>query len=354
MNDYDYIPEKDLPKSSKSLSLEEMFTSIKQMENSILKIKCNSDSGAGTGFYCLIEAKDWTSFPLRVLMTNNHVLGENSIKNGEIIKYSLNNNKINMQITIDESRITYTNKKYDITIIEIKEKDGINKDSFLEIDNQIFNNNPNECFRDKAVYLLHYPKGYEIKRADGLIKFIKESNIEHYINSEKGSSGAPILNLKNSKVIGIHKGAAKEGQNWNVGTLLKGPIEELRNIIKIKKQNIINKIDENIQKIDKQVNIKRKINENINNLDDSNNIKSINENKNIKDKKLEKKDNNELKIKEIEKEKEKENLISILKYDKELEEIYWKKQKKREEFEYEVKKKEQEYKSQIELKKKTI
>ena len=166
MNNYDYIPEKDLPKSSKSLSLEEMFTSIKQMENSILKIKCNSDGGAGTGFYCLIEAKDWTSSPLMVLMTNNHVLGENSIKNGEIIKYSLNNNKINMQITIDESRITYTNKKYDITIIEIKEKDGINKDSFLEIDNQIFNNNPNECFRDKAVYLLHYPKGYEIKRAD--------------------------------------------------------------------------------------------------------------------------------------------------------------------------------------------
>ena len=154
----------------------------------------------------------------------------------------MNNNKINKQIIIDESRITYTSKKYDITIIEIKEKDGINKDSFLEIDNQIFNNNPNEYFRDKPVYLLHYQKGYEIKRADGTIKYIDEKdNIQYYINSESGSSGGSIINLKNFKVIGIHKGAAKEGKNWNIGTLLKGPVEELKNIIKINKQIINNK-----------------------------------------------------------------------------------------------------------------
>ena len=54
-------------------------------------------------------------------MTNNHVLDENNIKIGDKIIYSLNNNKINKQIIIDESRITFTSKKYDITIIEIKE-----------------------------------------------------------------------------------------------------------------------------------------------------------------------------------------------------------------------------------------
>ena len=72
MQEYDYIPEKDLPNYSKSISLEEMITGIKQMQNSILKIK-NADGGIGTGFYCLIELNNWNSFPLRVVMTNNHV-----------------------------------------------------------------------------------------------------------------------------------------------------------------------------------------------------------------------------------------------------------------------------------------
>ena len=49
-----------------------MITGIKQMQNSILKIK-NADGGIGTGFYCLIEPNNWNSFPLRVVMTNNHV-----------------------------------------------------------------------------------------------------------------------------------------------------------------------------------------------------------------------------------------------------------------------------------------
>ena len=227
----------------------------------------------------------------------------------------MNNNKINKQIIIDESRITYTSKKYDITIIEIKEKDGINKDSFLEIDNQIFNNNPNEYFRDKPVYLLHYPKGYEIKRADGTIKHIDEKdNIQYYINSESGSSGGSIINLKNFKVIGIHKGAAKEGKNWNIGTLLKGPIEELKNIIKINKQIINNKKEENIE-----IDMKRKMemNEDIKKDNAPNNkqtSKLINKEENIKDKKLEDICNNqpisklklsqeEIKIKEKENEK---------------------------------------------------
>ena len=369
MQEYDYIPEKDLPNYSKSISLEEMITGIKQMQNSILKIK-NADGGIGTGFYCLIEPNNWNSFPLRVVMTNNHVLDENSIKIGDKIIYSLNNNKINKQIIIDESRITYTSKKYDITIIEIKEKDGINKDSFLEIDNQIFNNNPNEYFRDKPVYLLHYPKGYEIKRADGTIKYIDEKdNIQYYINSESGSSGGSIINLKNFKVIGIHKGAAKEGKNWNIGTLLKGPIEELKNIIKINKQIINNKKEENIE-----IDIKRKMemDEDIKKDNAPNNkqtSKLINKEENIKDKKLEDICNNqpisklklsqeEIKIKEKEnekkKEKEKENILLNLQIDNELENLEFNMQKKMNEYEHALKKIQLDYKDKIELRKKEI
>ena len=47
----------------------------------------------------------------------------------------------------------------------------------------------------------------------------------HYCSKDNGSSGSPILNLKNNKVIGIHK----EGSfnfNYNKGPLLKYPIND--------------------------------------------------------------------------------------------------------------------------------
>ena len=42
-----------------------------------------------------------------------------------------------------------------------------------------------------------------------------------------GSSGSPILNLKNNKLIGIHKQGAL---NYNIATFLNGPIKEFINI----------------------------------------------------------------------------------------------------------------------------
>jgi surface protein len=47
----------------------------------------------------------------------------------------------------------------------------------------------------------------------------------HYCCTEYGSSGSPILNLLNNKIIGIHKERVKN-KNFNRGTLLKYPIIE--------------------------------------------------------------------------------------------------------------------------------
>ena len=137
-NEYDYIEEKDLSGYSKSLSNEEMKILMDLNEKKICKIECN-DGDHGTGFFCMIPfLNDWDT--LSVLMTNYHVLKENDILPGKIIKFSLNNDKKKLKIKIDELRITFTSKKYDITIIEIKKEDGLNRDSFLEIDNEIFDN----------------------------------------------------------------------------------------------------------------------------------------------------------------------------------------------------------------------
>ena len=45
-------------------------------------------------------------------------------------------------------------------------------------------------------------------------------------STDKGSSGSPILNLQNNKVIGIHN---KNLISYNIGTLLKLPIKDFIN-----------------------------------------------------------------------------------------------------------------------------
>ena len=225
---------------------------IKQIETSICKIRCQ-DGGNGTGFFCIIPFPD-KFHQIPVLMTNHHVISEDDLGKNNKIKFTINNDKLSFEITIDDFRKIYTNKSYDVTIIEIKENDNLDMNSFLEIDDQIFNDNPNDIYRGKTIYLIGYPKGGKPKNANGLIKDINENtyDIRHFCRSEPGSSGCPILNLNNNRVIGIHKGAAKKGQNWNLGTLLKEPIKDFKDKNINNKDNKYNEYN-CVKKVEKKV-----------------------------------------------------------------------------------------------------
>ena len=86
---------------------------------------------------------------MKSLITTNHVINESNISKG--IRISMNDGYeyVNLEIKIDESRKIYTNAEYDITIIEIKESDNIEPDSFLDIDERIFGN-PKEFFKKEC------------------------------------------------------------------------------------------------------------------------------------------------------------------------------------------------------------
>jgi hypothetical protein len=92
----------------------------------------------------------------------------------------------------------------------------------MEIDKNIFEDDFKEIFKNKSIYLLHYPKGVEICKSEEVIKNIAEDNytIVHCCDSTNGSSGGPLINLKNNKVIGIHKGY---NGKINLGILLREP-----------------------------------------------------------------------------------------------------------------------------------
>ena len=192
---------------------------LEQMKKYICKIE--NKNGNGTGFFCYIP---YQNEKIEVMITNNHIINEDIIKNNKSIEISLNDNKENKIINIEKRKI-YTSIKYDTTIIPINsEEDKIN--NFLEIDEEIFNNK----MYNKSIYILQYPRIYlgeqKASVSYGILKNIQdEYNIIHYCYTENGSSGSPILNLINKKIIGIHKESAKN-YDYNRGTYLKYPIIE--------------------------------------------------------------------------------------------------------------------------------
>ena len=211
-----------------------------QLENYICQI-CLKNGGKGTGFFTKILFQNKL---LPVLITNNHVLKEEDIENNKIIKLTRYNNiekkDEDISIEIDDSRIRYTNIEIDITIVEIKpEEDKIN--NYLEINEEEMTENQ---YKKSSIYILHYPNEKYVSY--GLInELIEYKTIIHHCNTEKGSSGSPILLLKSNKVIGVHCGGKKSYNNeYNYGTYIKYAIKEINkkytNEINLKYKNKIN------------------------------------------------------------------------------------------------------------------
>ena len=191
------VLEEYIKNSTKPVSLEGMNKIIEQMKFSICKIyKIKS---TGTGFICNLP---YNSTKKPFLITNYYILNEKDIENYKKITISFNNNGMIIEILIDKSRIILTNKDLDFTIIEIKNKDNINKNNILELDDNIMIDEEyiNKICTNESIYTLHYPKGENIVASFGLIKEIEGNKIKHSCCTESGSSGAPILTVKDFKV----------------------------------------------------------------------------------------------------------------------------------------------------------
>lgn len=95
----------------------------------------------------------------------------------------------------------------------------------MELDENIFNEASESFYDSKSIYILQYPNGNNSSVSFGFINNIKDCNIYHLCSTETGSSGSPIINLFNNKVIGIHKEGSKIFE-FNKGTILKKPVKE--------------------------------------------------------------------------------------------------------------------------------
>ena len=234
----DEIMIKDYPEP---VGIQQTQIILDQLMHCIGKLKINSTNG--TCFFCKIH---FEMFYLKVLMTNYHVLKEKDYNCSTELNILLNDDKEAKVIKlIEEDRKTYFNEKYDIAIIELKETDKINH--YLELDDNLFKEEINAFYQNISLYIPQYPYGKTAVVSYGLsIGNIDNFEIKHKCSTEHGSSGSPILNLANNKVIGIHKQGSKF--NFNMGTILKFPLNDFFNLIN-KENNDEANIDNNIFKI---------------------------------------------------------------------------------------------------------
>ena len=197
-----------------------------QMENCICKI-IKSNGEEGKGFFCKIPLDNKNNY-ITMLATNNHILNKEDIQNGKEIELFLKDNNEKKIIEIVKSRKTFTSVELDVTFIQIKPFfDDIF--DFLEIEEDIINKNKNELeleYRNSSIYILHYLN--EVKVSYGIINSIINEDINHYCNTDHGSSGSPILSLNTFKVIGIHCGSSIRS-NFNKGILIKNILNEFYN-----------------------------------------------------------------------------------------------------------------------------
>ena len=184
--------------------------SIINLKNHVCAIEINNKI-KGNGFLVNLEVpQKLVKFP--VLITLGNILSKDEIKKNKKIKLHLKNSKSLLEIIIDKLRKLYTNEENNFTLIEIKKEDGLNINSFLEIDYQfdfkyLMKNNKNI----NKIYSLSHLKGENnLIITKGQIYSInqKKNSFEYTMNSTP-VLGSPLLikkeEKKNNKIDYVYK-----------------------------------------------------------------------------------------------------------------------------------------------------
>ena len=192
-----------------SLTSEKTQNILEQAKNSLCLIK--TENSEGLGFFCLIPflqdksiskcSQDLDNNKLQpVLITCNSIFGFKELKMGDNMKLIYKNEEKN--IIKDESRHIYSNKIFDITVIELKENE-FPENIFLKLDDKIndFKFIRGLYYENQEIYLIYYINGKEAKYSLDKIKKVNNIFIKNYCSNENIPFFSPILNLDTFKII---------------------------------------------------------------------------------------------------------------------------------------------------------
>ena len=195
-------------------------------------VKSQGKEIIGTGFILNIQI-DLEKFIF--LMTNGHIVSNESINNNNTINITLEENKT-VNIIVDRNKRyikNFIDEGFDITVIEILDEDNIDKKSFFIPELDIPLNN--ELINKEINILQYIIKEKKIMNSEGIIKSINKYELSHSVNTEKISLGSPIFLKKSDYVIGIHKKSLENKEN--MGDFIYPVIKIIEEDIRNKKYN---------------------------------------------------------------------------------------------------------------------
>ena len=203
---------------------------LNELKKSVCKIKKTQFDYTGTGFFLKIQAE---LNDLYFLVTAHHLISEEYVMENKSIEIIPENKTLKRIIKLDrKDRTIICLSKQDITAIELIDKDDIkNNVKFLTYD---LTSKP-DCndYKDKDIFSLHYPYGIDLECSSGkilIVKSPKQFEFQHSLDTEKGSSGAPIMIEDNitgdPKVMGVHTSGLISTNN-NIGTFIGELINEI-------------------------------------------------------------------------------------------------------------------------------
>ena len=205
------IVRKDNPGLISKRVSEKLFNSIARIEFEIQDENKKKLLKVSTGFFMKINIKEKQ---YNFLITCYHTIKEKYIDANININVFYEKEGKEEKINIELNRNKRFIKCYDLldtTLIKIMKKDNIPEDKYLFPD---FNyKNGYNHYENIQIFTAGYPENDEYKgeifTSAGLISRINETDFEHSCDTEKGSSGSPLIN-SNKHVIGIHYGCDNE------------------------------------------------------------------------------------------------------------------------------------------------
>ena len=189
---------------------------LEKLYNKVCKILVDSYDSYGSGFFIKL-IKD--NRDLYCLMTNEHVITREMVREKVIVKISIDKPDINFMIKLDENERFIRSFDYmlmDIIIIEILPSDNV-KESFFVKPNLNYREDPSKII-NKKILIAHFPKGLTLQITDGPVRKVNllKNEFKHLASTDNGSSGGLIIEYDDDNVLalGIHK---QGSDNGNIG-----------------------------------------------------------------------------------------------------------------------------------------
>lgn len=198
---------------------------INQISKCIVCI--TTSSCRGTGFLCHLPIQDTSSLYYGI-MTNNHVLPESELADGNIIHLTsdneiFKNGESKADIELVPNRYRFTSTVLDSTFISISPSELFTSFNWLNV------LKTDDSKKDQPVIIIQHPQGGPQNIAYGSIYEVQNKDIHHLVSTDYGSSGSPLLNTE-GYVIGLHK-MRDLLNNYNMATKTSEIIKEIENDI---------------------------------------------------------------------------------------------------------------------------